>query len=259
MVVFAAQGDPRRTMAMLWRAAAAAEVRPGPRPTLSVDVIVEAAVAVADAEGMAGLSMRAVGERLGRTAMALYTYVADKSELLDLMYDHVHGELGVGPAADWRAGVRAWAEELWAFYLRHPWVLQVSMARPVLGPNELDSAERLLRALEPAGLSAPVLRGVVSQLNHLVQGAARMVTDSRRAARETGQSDDDWWYARSAELVEVAPDFGARYPLLTWLETNKDSTPNETVPYMEHEARASFEVGLELLLAGVEATRLTEG
>ncbi|WP_204456711.1 TetR/AcrR family transcriptional regulator C-terminal domain-containing protein [Actinokineospora baliensis] len=259
MVVFAAQGDPRRTMALLWRRADQAEVRPGPRPTLSADAIVEAAVAVADAEGMAGLSMRAVGERLGRTAMALYTYVADKSELLDLMYDHVHGELGAGPAEDWRAGVTAWAEELWAFYLRHPWVLHVSMARPVLGPNELDSAERLLRVLEPAALPGPVLRGVVSQLNYLVQGAARMVTDSRRAARETGQSDEDWWYARSAELVEVAPDFGARYPLLTLLESNKDVTPNETVPYMEHEARSSFEVGLRVLLDGIEAARLTGG
>ncbi|SES18663.1 TetR/AcrR family transcriptional regulator [Actinokineospora terrae] len=249
MVVFAAQGDPRRTMALLWREQGAAPVRPGPRPTLTVEAVIEAAVAVADEEGMAGLSMRAVGERLGRTAMALYTYVADKAELLDLMYDHVHAELTADVVDDWRAGITAWAEERWEFYLRHPWVLHVSMARPVLGPNELDSTERLLRVLKPAGLSAPVARGIVSSLTYLVQGAATMVNDSRRAARETGQTDDVWWYARSAELGDVAPGFDGRYPLLTWLETDKE--PNETVPYMEHEARVSFEAGLGVLLDGI--------
>ncbi|GLW94194.1 TetR/AcrR family transcriptional regulator [Actinokineospora globicatena] len=249
MVVFAAQGDPRRTMALLWRGPDAAQARPGPRPTLSVAAIIEAAVVVADAEGMAGLSMRAVGEALGRTAMALYTYVADKAELLDLMYDHVHGELVADALDDWRAGVTAWAWERWEFYLRHPWVLHVSMARPVLGPKELDSAERLLRVLRPAGLPAPVVVGVMSELTYLVQGAAAVVNDSRRAARETGQSDDEWWYARSAELIEVAPGFGERYPLLTWVQSNKEI--NESEPYMEQDARVSFEVGLGVLLDGI--------
>jgi AcrR family transcriptional regulator len=99
------------------------------------DMIVDAAIAVADADGMARLSMRAVGDRLGRTAMALYTFVPNKSELVDLMHDRALAELrtdydlGVG----WRAAATSWAHDHWAFYLRHPWVLQVSQARPVLG------------------------------------------------------------------------------------------------------------------------------
>jgi AcrR family transcriptional regulator len=98
---------------------------------------VAAAIAVADTDGLAGLSMRAVAERLGVTAMALYTYVPGKDELVDLMYDGAHAEL---PARydlgqGWRAAVTSWATHLVGFYVRHPWTLQVSFARPVLGPT----------------------------------------------------------------------------------------------------------------------------
>src|SRR6266542_707026 len=134
-------------MALLWRAPSAAGARsgPGPKPGLSVDAIVEAAIALADADGMAGLSMRAVAERLGVTAMALYTYVPGKDELLDLMYDGAHAEL---PASydlgeGWRAAVTRWATDLVRCYVRHPWAPQVSFARPVLGPDEQAVLEAL--------------------------------------------------------------------------------------------------------------------
>src|SRR5438045_4162211 len=94
VVLFAGQGDARRSMSLLWRTKeakggqpAGKRSAPGPKPALSVDAIVDAGIALADAEGLSALSMRAVGARLGRTAMALYTYVPSKSELLDLMYD----------------------------------------------------------------------------------------------------------------------------------------------------------------------------
>ncbi len=258
MVVYAAQGDARHSMELLWRPTAAGDVRtgPGPKPGLSVDVIVDAAIAVADAEGMAGLSMRAVGERLGRTAMALYTYVPNKSELVDLMYDRAHAELptGYGHEAGWRAAATAWAEDLWAFCLRHPWVLQVSQARPVLGPNEFVVLETVVRILHGTGLPARVLRGVVSALFHFVRGSAQTVTEARQAATATGLSDDEWWYARSALLEEVAPDFAERFPLLTRLEREGAfHQADETVPYLEAEAREAFHVGLAVLLDGIEA------
>src|SRR4051794_380744 len=92
MVVYAGQGDARFSMDVMW-GNRVANLRPGPKQGLTVDVIVEAAIGVADADGMTGLSMRAVGERLGRTAMSLYTYVPTKGDLVDLMYDRVLGEL----------------------------------------------------------------------------------------------------------------------------------------------------------------------
>ncbi|MEZ0070874.1 TetR/AcrR family transcriptional regulator [Planotetraspora sp. GP83] len=258
MVVYAGQGDARRSMALLWRTAGSADVRtgPGPKPGLSVDMIIGAAVAIADAEGMAALSMRAVGERLGRTAMALYTYVPSKSELVDLMHDRVLAELPADYDLEegWRAALTSWARDTWAFYLRHPWVLQVSQARPVLGPNEYGMLETVVRILHETGLEAGVLRRVVGALIHFVRGAAQTIAETRQAPKATGVSDEDWWYARSAVLTEVASDFAERFPMVTWLERQGAfRVQDETVPYLEQEAREVFEVGLTVLLDGIEA------
>jgi AcrR family transcriptional regulator len=256
MVVFAGQGDARRSMALLWRAAKSGDVRPGPKPGLTVDLIVDTAVAVADAHGMAALSMRAVGERLGRTAMALYTYVPSKRELVDLMYDRAMAELP--PAyelgAGWRPAVTCWAEDSWAFYLRHPWVLQVSQARPVLGPNEYAALEALVGVLRETGLDAGVLRRVVGTLFYFVRGAVQTVAESRQAPAATGVSDEEWWFARSALMEEVAPDFAARFPMLVWLEREgATAVEDDTVPYLEREGRKTFEAGLAVILDGIEA------
>ncbi|MGW2918090.1 TetR/AcrR family transcriptional regulator [Streptomyces angustmyceticus] len=260
MVVFAGQGDARRSMALLWRTEGAAPPRtargPGPRPALSVAAIIEAGVAIADADGMAALSMRAVGERLGRTAMALYTYVPGKSELVDLMHDHVLAELPAeyDLAPGWRAALTSWAEDTWDFSLRHPWVLQVSQARPVLGPHEYRSLETLLRVLYATGLDSAAVRRIVGTLFHCVRGAARTVAESRLAAASTGVSDEEWWQTRSGMLTETVPDFAERFPLLVRLDTEGAvPAPDDSVPYLEREARATFEAGLAVILDGIEA------
>lgn len=259
MVVFAGQGDTRRSMELLWRTRGAGNARtgPGPKPGLSVDMIIDAAIAVADAEGMAALSMRAVGERLGRTAMALYTYVPNKNELVDLMYDRALAELPTDYelGAGWRAALASWAEDTWAFYLRHPWMLQVSQARPVLGPGEFSTLETLVRILHETGLEARALRGIVGGLTHFVRGAAQTITESRQAATATGVSDEDWWFSRSPLLEEIAPDFSERFPMAIWIQSDSVPPPeDETTPYLERDAERNFQVGLTVLLDGIEAT-----
>ncbi len=255
MVVYAAQGDPKRSMALLWRTDAPATERPGPKPGLSVDLIVDTAIAIADAEGMTGLSMRAVGDRLGRTAMALYTYVPSKSELLDLMYDKALAELPSSYDGEgWRSDVVGWAHDLWDFYLRHPWILQVSQARPVLGPNEYVVLETQVKILRRTGLPPLVLRRLVGALFGCVRESVRTAAESRMAEQATGQSDDEWWFARSAVLLEVAPDFAERFPTVTWMESEHAfRMDDETVPYLEQEARETFEASLAVLLDGIEA------
>src|SRR4029453_1149693 len=96
MVTYAGQGDPRRTMELLWGLPLATEATPrGPKPAFTVDDIVAAATDIPDTEGFDAVSMRSVGERLGRSAMALYTYVPSKAELVDLMLDRALRELDV--------------------------------------------------------------------------------------------------------------------------------------------------------------------
>ncbi|PCG83635.1 TetR family transcriptional regulator [Streptomyces sp. WZ.A104] len=272
MVVFAGQGDPRSSLSLLWRAAAPQPTRggPGPKPRLSVDAIVAAAVALADEEGMGALSMRAVGDRLGRTAMALYTYVPGKSELVDLMYDSVHAELPSHyPEPEesddgWRAALTVWAGDLLEFYVRHPWVLQVSQARPVLGPHEYAGLDTLITLLRATGLTAGAVRRLVGTLFPFVRGSAQTVADARLAAAATGSSDAEWWAARSAALTELVPDFAERFPAVSRLEAEGAVEPypdpgleegTEAVPYPEREARETFRAGLGVLLDGIEAAR----
>lgn len=241
-------------MALLWRSGEPdPEVRPGPKPGLSVDVIVEAAIEVADAEGMAALSMRKVGDRLGRTGMALYTYVPSKGELIDLMYDRVLAELPTryDLGAGWRPAVVSWARHTLEFYLRHPWVLQVSQVRPVLGPNEFAMLEGVVAVLRDTGLTPRRVRGVMALLFDFVRGAAKTVSESRLAPSATGVSDEEWWQARSSLLKEVEPEFAARFPMASWVES-QDDEPDDG-PDDAHPGGETFSIGLNVLLDGIEA------
>ncbi|WP_354671369.1 TetR/AcrR family transcriptional regulator [Streptomyces sp. CSDS2] len=231
-----------------------------------MDTIVAAGVAVADEQGMAALSMRAVGTRLGRTAMALYTYVPSKSELVDLMHDRVLTELPTeyDTSAGWRPAISAWADDAWAFYLRHPWVLQVSQARPVLGPNEYARLETVVRILGGIGLAPLHVRRVIAVLSQFVRGMALVAAEHRQAAPETGVPDEEWWAQRSALMAEFAPDFTERFPALAALESTAslaamtEMEAGDIASHMEQEAREAFRVGLDLILDGVEAAVRTD-
>jgi hypothetical protein len=154
----------------------------------------------------------------------------------------------------WRAATTVWARDHWAFYLRHPWVLQVSQARPVLGPNEYDLLETMLRILFATGLPPKMLKRLVGTLTGFVRGAVQIVAESRHAPTATGVTDDEWWYTRSALLMEVAQDFHERFPLVTLLESEQAfQLDDETVPYLEQEAIETFEAGLAVILDGIEA------
>ncbi|MFE3453969.1 TetR/AcrR family transcriptional regulator [Nonomuraea sp. NPDC059194] len=254
MTVYAGQGS----MALLWRAGSEPRAKPGPKPGLSVDLIVDTAIAVADEVGMAALSMRTVGERLGRTAMALYTYVPNKGELVDLMYDRALAQLPTGYdlSDGWRAALTRWAGDSCDFHVRHPWVLQVSQARPVLGPNEFAMLDTLARILAATGLPPQVLRGIVPALFDVVRGAARTIAEARQAPSQTGMSDEEWWQARSTLLLQVAPDFAERFPMAHWLESGGGEAsppPDAGEPYLERAARQAFRSGLTVLLDGIEA------
>jgi AcrR family transcriptional regulator len=191
----------------------------------------------------------------------LYTYVPNKKELVDLMYDSVLGELPSSYELDggWRAALSAWSEDLRAFYVRHPWTLSFSQARPVLGPNEFAVRETLARILRETGLPASRLRSVFALLFHYVRGAAQTVAEARQAPAETGLSDEEWWLARTTLLREVVPDLGDRFPAATWLESDDGDSdalgPDDAdLPYLERRARQTFEAGLAVILDGLEAT-----
>jgi AcrR family transcriptional regulator len=254
---FGGAGDAGRTLRLLWTGEAPREAgTPGPKPTLRLDAIVEAAIAIADERSDASVSMRAVARRLGCTPMALYTHVGDRAELLDLMYDRVHAGFPRPRPGAWTERVGEWAGALLDLYVRHLWIGEVSLARPVLGPHEQRLLEALLEAMEPAGLGWADTSAIVSALFSLARTTARTIREARAAERETGRSDRDWWQARMRALAEVSPDFDARFPRWTALTAaGRPSAPaaagaDGTTPLMERAARRAFGRAVELLLAG---------
>ena len=259
MTDYTGRGDSRRSLELLWGVDQGSSR--GPKPGTTVAAVVTSAIALADEHGLGAVSMRKVAARLGSSPMALYTYVPGKAELLDLMLDAAVGELPTAyPLGDgWRAAVEASARDGWAFYQRHPWVLQVSGSRPALGPHELDLYEAQLRLLDGLGLRGIDVARIVSVVAGFVRGAAKAVSDARTAELATGISDDEWWNARAPLLTELTGDqWPTRYPTITRLDAEHafyqgGRADDDATPYTVQDALDTFEFGLQRLLDGIEA------
>jgi AcrR family transcriptional regulator len=246
---YGGRGDPARGMALLWRTAGEPPARGrGPRPGLTVDRIVAAATELADAEGLAALSMRRVAERLGVGTMSLYTYVPSKAELVDVMYDAALGELAADPLPGaWRAQLEGIARATWELYRRHPWMLQVmAMARPPLGPNSIAGYDRDLRAVDGIGLSDLEMDSVVSLVAVYVQGAARVAMEAAGSERDTGMSDAEWWEAYGPLLEKVFDP--SRFPVAARVGAVAGETYQAA-----YDPVHGFEFGLARVLDGIEA------
>lgn len=126
----------------------------GPQPAHSRAAIAAAAIALGDAQGLTGVSMRKIAAALGAGTMSLYNYVPKKEHLFDLMLDAVAGEydLPPEPSGEPRADLTLMAEEALRVMRRHPWVPALVMARPSIGPNSVRCTEFFLAAVSGAGL-----------------------------------------------------------------------------------------------------------
>jgi len=209
-------GDPARSLALLWRGQDEAPARRGPRPRLSVDAVVDAAIAMADADGLDAVTVRALAERLGVSPMTVYTYVPGKAELLDLMLDALYTAMPRKPwpaRQRWRSRVRGIAEANRALYAAHPWAARVSTARPPLGPGLMAKYEHELAALDGVGLTDVEIDGALTFVLAFVQAAAVAEQD---AATESG-SDEEWWAAAGPLLARVVDP--ADYPLASRIGT----------------------------------------
>ncbi|MFD5900004.1 TetR/AcrR family transcriptional regulator C-terminal domain-containing protein [Streptomyces microflavus] len=244
----AGSGDVARSLELLWGGGE----RPsrGPKPGLTLDRIVTAAVAVADAEGLPAVSMRRLSTELGTGTMSLYRYVPGKAELLDLMLDRVLGEplsaepdrpAGAdGTPGDWRVAIDAMAHTYLDNLRRHPWLLKINQARTVLGPSALRGLELALSALRSMGLRDPELIGVIITVNSFAEGLARTQGDAAEAVAQTGLSDEQFWDSQRPYL-ERAMLSGA-YPMMAGMSEDTFSAD------FDH-----FEFGLQRLIAGFEA------
>jgi AcrR family transcriptional regulator len=228
--------------------------RRGPKPGLSVDAIVAAAVRVADTEGLEAVSMARVANELGFTTMSLYRHVASKDELLQLMWNaSAQGADTVVLDGDgWRDRLRQWVLIQREGLDRHPWITQMPMAAPPLAPNSLRFVERGLETLDGTGLPDDDKIRVIGLLSSYTLSEGRMAYDAARAAAAAQA-------AAAAGDMPVAPPvtFEAllrqlvdekNYPILhrlAWSAAIGDAPSGM-------DEQAEFEFGVECILDGVE-------
>jgi len=170
----------------------------GPRPGLSLDRIVEAAITVAGRDGLDAVSMSRVAAELGSAAMSLYRYIASKDELLALMVDTAMGEPAPGPTAEqgWRAGLAHWARSAFDAYRRRRWIVRVPITAPPITPNQIVWMEAGLVCLRDTGLTEPEKLSTILLVSGYVRSQAVMEVDFAEAV------------LAGADPVELAATYG---------------------------------------------------
>ncbi|GGQ35163.1 TetR/AcrR family transcriptional regulator [Streptosporangium pseudovulgare] len=212
----------------------------GRTPALSLERIVAAAVALADEEGLAALSMARLAERLGCAPMSLYRHVAGKDDLQLFMLAAAPGpppEFGTAPA-DWRGSLTRWAVELLGVYLRHPWIVQLVNSPPV-DPGQLAWLDAALRTLGGTPLDPRTRFSVVMLVLHYVRGAAQLLTSMTTAEPE--ERADEAYAALLAELADPG-----RFPALA-----RAVEAGVFAPHPGAGPDDDFRAGLDHLLDGV--------
>ncbi|XCM31330.1 TetR/AcrR family transcriptional regulator [Streptomyces parvus] len=227
----------------------------GPKPGLSLERIVAAAVDVASADGLAAVSMGRVAQEVGASTMSLYRYVSAKDELYVLMQEAAFGPpeplSAPEPGAGWREALAAWASAQRDRLHAHLWLLRIPVGGPPATPNSLAWWEQGIQALEGSGLAEGDKTSVVLLVSNFVRSEAALMADLAAAVVARGVSPDEVAASYERTLKRLVDP--ARHPGISrLLESGAMSGPED--PDYE------FTFGLERLLDGVEALiRMTDG
>jgi AcrR family transcriptional regulator len=221
----------------------------GPRPGLSLERIVEAAMGIAAADGLAAVSMGRVAADLGVSTMALYRYVAAKDELLALMVDATAASVPAAPAPgeSWREGLSRWAWAELAIHRRHPWGLRIPISGPPATPNQVAWLERGLQCLRDTGLAEGEKLSVMLLLTGFVRNWAMLEADLAEAAAASGAGEPAAMSGYGRLLVRLTD--AERFPALhAVIEAGVFDEPDGP-----DDPDAEFVFGLERVLDGIEA------
>jgi AcrR family transcriptional regulator len=220
------------------------EGRRGPKPAHTVDEVVEAAMALADEEGIVAASLPRVAARIGVSTNALYRYVSSKEELLVLVADRAWGDPPVLPP-DWRDAAALWARRLFEQFVSRPWLLDVPRTVP-LTPHNAAWLEVLVEALIPTGMGAQQMLNCA----YLLDSHARYGADLRRNAptpAELRRANPDRQHAVDAVRQFLDVQLRARR-----LDAVAD-VMREPMFLADEPPLDGFEFGLDRILDGIAA------
>jgi DNA-binding transcriptional regulator YhcF (GntR family) len=221
-------------------------VTPASRRTGAAEItrerIIQVAIDIADAEGIAALSMRRIAVDMDVATMSLYRWITSKDDLVVGMMDRLMGagEWPAAPPAGWRAQLEYVARRQWGGYCEHPWLAHVvSLTRPQLSPGAMVHTEWVLQALDPYDLDDMTKFNIVLTLFGHIKGAANGLEAERQAQRDTGLDIDEWMRANDAAFEPTMRS--GKFPLLAKLGENQGINLDLT---------GLFEFGLTMLLDG---------
>ena len=218
-----------------------------PRETLTREQIVQAAVDLLDAEGLDGTNMRALGQRLGSAATAVYWHVSSKDDLIALAGDRVWNEIAMPDlvALDWRRAATQMATELYAMLGRHPWVVQAFGSYPMYGLGKARYDDHALALYETGGFSPTEADQALTAVFTFVLGNALGLAAATSMQRKLNRQGDQARQllndsmARAGEIAKQFPHLRARL-----------GTPAAEYAASPEDA---FDVGLNALLDGLGA------
>lgn len=205
------------------------------RPALTAARITAEAVALADASGLAALTMRGLAGRLGVEAMSLYNHIANKDALLSAMVEAVVAEFHPPRGGDWRAEMRARAFAAHAALCRHPWAGGLIVSRPNMGPNMLAYIEATLACLVGAGFALTEADAIWNTLDAHIYGFTLQKLNFPLAPEDYAQA--------AAENIHRIPP--AHFPQLHGLAVLVAARRYDGLHALSH--------GLDLLLDGLLA------
>lgn len=220
--------------------------RNDPRPrrrTLTREAIVDAAIAIADRDGLNAVSIRSVAAWLEVRPMSLYGHVSSKDDLLDLMFDQLAGEsvLGDRLPRDWRGALEAIARRTRDQGLAHPWSIELMVDRIQLGPNTLRVLDEWIRAVAPLSVSTETAWNIATAVNDYTVGYVIRISAQRRAVPTEPKAARAWTSTVNKYLAERA----------------ESGDHPHVAPLLRHGFAAqpdNFEAGLSWLLDSIERT-----
>lgn len=182
------------------------------QPALSRDQIVAAALELLDSDGIEALSMRKLGARLNAGATSLYTHVANKDEIMELVTDAVFGEIEPPTVGPWRDALTTLAKDLHAMILRHPWLATALGYAGLLylAPSLLRLNNGTLVMLEEAGFDDDDADTTLNVLWAFVLGLAIANASARETIRRSGLTEEEWY----RKLIPTAEVAARPYPVL---------------------------------------------
>jgi AcrR family transcriptional regulator len=218
-----------------------------PRDTLTREQIVRAAIDLLDAEGLEGLNMRALGQRLGSAATAVYWHVGSKDNLIALAADQAWSEVALPDltAIDWRTAAAGMATDLYAMLTRHPWLVQAFGSLLLFGAGKARHDDHTLAIYEAAGFTGARADRAAATVFIFVLGnalgAAAAASLTRKRSRDGGNAEE-----LMRDSVAKAREIATQFPRLrtrldTAAATDYSAAPDNT-----------FAFGLQAILDGLE-------